>query len=181
MRPRITLAAMIALTGCLPVENDLHQQASNSACGRSETILGQTVLELPPENLGGDLVGMYTLTDVGQGATEYGRYSLLDCRSGAIARVEVYADAGRRGRDVRHWIERLRAEGAMSSPDRFAHAAEQVEGLSAATGRVRREDGNRAACACILHHPEAWASGFPSGPGGLPRVYVEPPVLRVEQ
>ena len=69
----------------------------------------------------------------------------------------------------------------MSSPDTFARAAEQVVGLSAIRGTVQRQDGGRAACACIQHHPEAWASGFPPDPSGLPKVYAEPSVLRVEQ
>lgn len=181
MRFPTILAATMTLTGCLPAENALQQQASNSACARSETSWGRTTLEMPPENLGGDLVGMYTLTEGRQGPAENGRYSLVDCRSGAITRVGVYADAEQPNRDIRRWIERLRAEGAMSSPDRFARAAERVEGLSAIRGTVQRQDGGRAACACIQHHPEAWASGFPPDPSGLPRVYAEPAVLRVEQ
>lgn len=181
MRFPTILAATMTLAGCLPAENALQQQASNSACARSETSWGRTTLEMPPENLGGDLVGMYTLTEGRQGAAENGRYSLLDCRSGAITRVEVYADAEQPNRDIRRWIERLRAEGAMSSPDTFARAAEQVEGLSATRGTVRRQESGRAACACIQHHAEAWALGFPPDPSGMPRVYAPPPVLRVEQ
>lgn len=177
MRFPAILAATMTLAGCLPAETALQQQASNSACARSETSWGMTTLEMPPENLGGDLVGMYTLTSGEEGPAEYGRYSMVDCRSGAITRIEVGAD----GRDIRRWIERLRTEGAMSSPTTFAHAAEQVEGLVAIRGTVRRQDDGRAACACILHHPEAWASGFPPDPSGQPRVYAEPAVLRVEQ
>lgn len=177
MRFPTILAATMTLAGCLPAENALEQQASNSACARSETSWGRTTLEMPPENLGGDLVGMYTLTEGRQGPAEYGRYSVLDCRSGAITRVEVGTD----GRDIRQRIERLRAEGAMSSPDTFARAAERVEGLSATRGTVQRQESGRAACACIQHHPEAWASGFPPDPSGMPRVYAPPPVLRVEQ
>ena len=56
------LAATMTLAGCLPTENALQQQASNSACARSETSWGSTTLEMPPENRGGDLVGMYTLS-----------------------------------------------------------------------------------------------------------------------
>ena len=175
------LAATMTLAGCLPTENALQQQASDSACARSETSWGTTTLEMPPENLGGDLVGMYTLTSGDQGPAEYGRYSVLDCRSGAITRVDVTADDGMPGRDIRRRIERLRAEGAMSSPDRFARAAEQAKGLSAIRGTVRREHGSRAACACTQRHPEAWASGFPPDPSGLPIIYVEPPGLPIER
>lgn len=181
MRFPTILAATMTLAGCLPAENALQQQASNSACARSETSWGRTTLEMPPENLGSDLVGMYTLTSGEQGPAEYGRYAVLDCRSGAITRVDVTAGDDAPGRDIRQRIERLRAEGAMSSPDRFARAAERVEGLSAVRGTVRRQDGTRASCACIQHHPEAWASGFPPDPSGLPRIYVEPPGLPIER
>lgn len=177
--PTILAAVTMTLTGCLPAENALQQQASNSACARSETSWGTTTLEMPPENLGGDLVGMYTLTSGEQGPAEYGRYSVLDCRSGAITRVDVTAGHDVLGRDIRQRIERLRTAGAMSSPDRFARAAEKAEGLSVIRGTVRREDGNRTSCACIKHHPEAWASGFPPDPSGQPRIYVEPAGLPV--
>lgn len=109
MRFPAILAATMTLAGCLPAENALQQQASNSACARSETSWGRTTLEMPPENLGGDLVGMYTLTSGDQGPAEYGRYAVLDCRSGAITRVDVTAGDGVAGRDIRQWIERLRA------------------------------------------------------------------------
>ena len=179
MRFPTILVATMTLAGCLPAENALQQQASNSACARSETSWGTTTLEMPPENLGGDLVGMYTLSSGEQGPAEYGRYSVVDCQSGAITRVEVHADVGQPGRDIRQWIERLRANGAMSSPGTLARAAEQVEGLSAFRGTVRRQDTGRAACACIKYYPEAWASGFPPDSSGLPKVYVEPTGLPV--
>lgn len=175
------LAATMALAGCLPAENALQQQASNSACARSETSWGTTTLEMPPENLGGDLVGMYTLTSGEQGPAEYGRYSMVDCRSGAITRLDVTAGDDVPGRDIRQRIERLRTKGAMSSPGRLARAGEQAEGLSVIRGTVRREHNSRAACACTQHHPEAWASGFPPEPSGLPIIYVEPPGLPIEQ
>ena len=63
MRFSMIVAASMTFAGCVPVENVLEQQASNSACARSETSWGRTTLEMPPENLGGDLVGMYTLTE----------------------------------------------------------------------------------------------------------------------
>ena len=179
MRFPTILVATMTLAGCLPAENALQQQASNSACARSETSWGMTTLEMPPENLGANLVGMYTLSSGEQGPAEYGRYSMVDCQSGAITRVEVHADVGQPGRDIRQWIERLRANGAMSSPGTLARAAEQVEGLSAFRGTVRRQDTGRAACACIKYYPEAWASGFPPDSSGLPKVYVEPTGLPV--
>ena len=174
MRFPTILAATMTLAGCLPPENALQQQASNSACARSETSWGMTTLEMPPENLGGDLVGMYTLTSGEKGPEEYGRYSMIDCRSGAITRVDVTAGHDVPERDIRQRIQRLRTKGAMSSPDRFARAAEKGEGLSAIRGTVQRQVGGRAACACIQYYPEAWASGFPPDSSGLPKVYVDP-------
>lgn len=168
MRTGVFLGAVILLGGCLPGEDTLRQQAGRDLCGSRQTAGGQTVLEMPPEDLGRGNVGFYTFASGTHSDTEYGRYALLNCASGKISRVEVHADAGAPGRDVRQPIEALRRQGAMQSVQSVAQKARQHPGLSVTEGVVARQAVGRANCACMLYYPQGWSAWFPPGSAPVP-------------
>lgn len=170
----LAMPACILLAACVTEDGRLQQASTTSQCGRVEAIWGSTSYELPPEDLGNSNVGLYTLVSVGEGP-EYGRYSMLNCKTAQITRVEQTDGPG----DLRKRIDALRKTGALTTPANLAAAAQSVPGLAVIEGKVRREEGTRASCACFQHYPEDWVSGYPPNPDGSRPVYVPPAALRV--
>ncbi|WP_143792325.1 hypothetical protein [Paracoccus sp. M683] len=118
---------------------------------------GATTYELPAEDLGRENIGLYTLTAVGNGP-EYGRFSLLNCRTGAITRAEQTDGPN----DLRPRIDAIRQKGGLASPADLAREAGR-SGLHVIQGQVERTETSRAGCACALLYSKAWYSGFPKG------------------
>lgn len=165
--------ACIILSACITEDDRLQKSATANSCGRMETVGRVSVYELPSEDLGNGNVGLYTFASRGDGP-EMGRYSMVNCTSTQITRIEENEDPA----EFRTRIEILRKAGATTSPETLASAARSVSGLRVVEGTAGRQDP-RVQCACVQHYPEKWRLGDPPGPDGYRPVYLPPTLLPV--
>lgn len=151
---RTTLLALILLAGCTSASTELGETLPD--CGyRGPTALPDTELfEHPVIREGGPFVGITTESYDRPGANkEPGphsqNYSLLNCQTGAISKIQGDATADRlTGKTLLERIAELRAEGRLTRTGQLERLSRD-RAWTLIEGKVDPQNG-RARCACEL-------------------------------
>lgn len=151
---RTALLTLVVVTGCTTSSGNLGRTLPD--CGfRGPTALPDTELfEHPVIRESGHFVGITTERYDRPGADKepgphYQSYSLLDCRSGAISKIEGDAQMDRlTGKTLLERIAELRAEQRLTRTGQLQRLSRE-RGWTLLEGRVDPQNG-RARCACDL-------------------------------
>lgn len=151
---RTAFLTLLVVTGCTTSVGDLGQTLPD--CGfRGPTALPDTELfEHPVIHEGANLVGVTTERYDRRGVAKepgphYQSYSVLDCRSGAIAKIEGDAQIDRlTGKTLLERIAELRAEQRLTRTGQLQRLSRE-RGWTLTEGRVDPQNG-RVRCACEL-------------------------------
>lgn len=157
MRKIVVISAtlgVLALAGCVE-ENTTGIAQPLESCGKVVTSRGASYTEAPILNEGGGKIGIGTQQQSGDQIHQ--RYSLVDCASKSITRVEqnwALSNAPTStAQTVEGMVNSLRAAGRLTASGQLARGGRD-QGFQVTEGRVDAVNNERAACGCQMYYPD---------------------------